>query len=64
MPIVQIHLMEGRSKEQKRALAANVTKAICDTLGAEPQRVRVILSDMAPGDYAIGGVLIADQEQK
>ncbi len=60
MPIVHIHLLEGRTQEQKRALAASVTKAVCDSLGAAPEKVRVILSDMAHGDYAIGGVLVAD----
>ena len=39
MPVCQIHLMEGRSPEQKRALIANVTEAICLSVGAKPEAV-------------------------
>ncbi len=62
MPIVQIHLLEGRDTEKKRALVKNVTQAVCDTLGSKPEKVRVILSDMAHHDYAVGGVLHCDEQ--
>ena len=61
MPIVTINLIEGRTDDQKRALVKNVTQAVCDTLDKQPEAVRVILQDMAPIDYAVGGVTIADQ---
>lgn len=64
MPIIQIHLLEGRSTEQKRRLAAKVTEAVCEVLEKEPAAVRVILSEMAEEHYAIGGVLIKDGAPK
>lgn len=60
MPIVQIHLLEGRELEKKRALVKKVTEAVCEALVTKPEKVRVILSDMAHHDYAIGGVLVCD----
>ena len=60
MPIVQIHLLEGRNADQKRALVKEVTRAICDTANVPPEKVRIILSDMPHGDYAVGGVLASD----
>lgn len=63
MPIVNIHLMEGRSIEKKRALVQAVTKAICETVDAPPERVRIILSEMAEDNYSIGGLLVADQKK-
>ncbi len=63
MPIVQIHLLEGRDDEKKRALVAEVTKAVCSTLGAPPEKVRIILSEMAENHYAIGGVLTKDTKK-
>jgi len=62
MPIVQIHLLEGRTQEQKRELVKRVTQAVCETTNSPPEKVRVILSDMAHGDYAVGGVLTMDQK--
>lgn len=61
MPVIVMHLIEGRDEEMKRKLAQNITKAVCDTLQKEPSAVRIIFSDMAAHDYAIGGVLFKDK---
>ncbi len=60
MPIVQIHLMEGRTDDQKRALVKEVTQAVCATVNVPPEKVRIILSDMPPNGYAVGGTLVLD----
>ncbi len=61
MPIIQIHLLEGRSPEKKRNLVKAVTQAVCETIDAPPEQVRIILSEMAKEDYSIAGTLIADK---
>lgn len=61
MPIVQIHLIEGRTVEQKRTLVKKVTDAVCESVSVPPEAVKIILSDMARHDYAIGGVLKLDE---
>lgn len=63
MPIVQIHMLEGRDLEKKRLLAKRITEVVVDTLGSKPEKVRVILSDMAHHDYAVAGVLYCDEEK-
>jgi len=60
MPIVNINLIEGRTLEQKRALVAAVTEAICKTVNVTPDHVRIILQDMAKHDYAVAGKLKID----
>lgn len=62
MPIINIHLLEGRSEEQKRNLVVAVTEAVCKHANVPPENVRIILSDMAPQNYAIAGVLVADKK--
>ncbi|HOC81910.1 MAG: 2-hydroxymuconate tautomerase [Synergistetes bacterium ADurb.Bin155] len=61
MPIVQVHLLEGRSSEQKKKLVAEMTASICSALGVKPEQVRIILSEMARGDFAVGGVLSSEK---
>ena len=46
MPITHIHLLEGRSVEQKQELIQNVTQAITHTLGTAPEQVRVLLMEI------------------
>ena len=55
MPIVQIHLMEGRSDEQKEALIEQVTQAIMTAIYAPQQSVRIIISEMPKQHFGIGG---------
>ena len=61
MPIVQIHLLEGRTLEQKRKVVADVTNCICQDLEVRPEQVRIILEEMPREHYAIGGVLVSDR---
>lgn len=62
MPIVNIHILEGRNVEQKRKLVDNVTKAICDSLSVPPEKVRIIISNMQNDDYSIAGKLMIDSK--
>ena len=52
MPIVQIHLLEGRTPERKAELIAAVT---CRTLGSRPEAVRIILEEMKRENFGKGG---------
>jgi 4-oxalocrotonate tautomerase len=61
MPIVQVHLIEGRTVEQKRKLVAQMTKAVVDSLDVKAEDVRIILSDMTKQDYSVAGVLFIDK---
>lgn len=56
MPIAHIHIMEGRSEEKKERLIAEVTEAICRSLDAKPESVRVIIQEMPKAHFGIGGV--------
>lgn len=60
MPIVHVHLLDGRTVEQKRQFVKRVTQVVCEELDSKPEKVRVILTDMPHDSYAIGGVLVSD----
>ncbi|QLC27023.1 2-hydroxymuconate tautomerase family protein [Parasphingopyxis algicola] len=57
MPIIQIHLLEGRSTEQKIEMVRRVTDAVADSLDEPDTSVRIILNEMAPDGFAHAGVL-------
>ena len=51
MPFVRIDLFEGRTLEQKKALAKEVTEAVVGNTGAPQSAVHVIINDMPEGTY-------------
>jgi 4-oxalocrotonate tautomerase len=63
MPIIQVHLLEGRSGEQKKKLVSEMTTAVCSSLNVAPEQVRIILSEMSPEDYSVAGVLFSDKKK-
>lgn len=60
MPVIQIDLLKGKSVEQKRALVEKITTACVDALQCPQDAVTIVLRDMEPTDYSVGGTLFAD----
>lgn len=61
MPLVHIDLLTGRTPEQLRQMVADVTAAIAKNTGAPTKHIHVVLNEMSPAHYAVGGVLKADE---
>ncbi|API59686.1 hypothetical protein BSL82_10445 [Tardibacter chloracetimidivorans] len=61
MPIVEVHIMEGRSVAQKRAMVAAVTQAVSETMAAPLSAVRVIIHELVPEHYGIGGTTVGER---
>ena len=55
MPFAQIHMMEGRSDEQKRAVIEKVTAALVEAVGAPIETVRVLITEVPKTHWGIGG---------
>ena len=63
MPLVEIHLLEGRSNEQKKALLTAVTKAVQDSIGTPVETIRVWIQEMPKTDFMAAGVLAAERKK-
>lgn len=61
MPVIQVNLMQGRTNEQKKLLAQRITQCAVEVLGAKPESVRVLMHEMGPYDFAVGGVPMAER---
>ncbi len=64
MPIIRVEMHEGRTAEQKRALAAALTDAMVEHAAADRAAVRVVFTDYAKSDWAIAGELVSDREAR
>ena len=61
MPLVTVHLLEGRTLEQKRRLVARITDALVEEAGARPEMVQVRFENVSKGDWGRGGLLGIDR---
>ena len=60
MPVVQVHIKQGRSLDQKRELARRITDALVDVCGAAEERVHVIIDEVPEDNWGRGGRLLSD----
>jgi len=60
MPIAHIHIMEGRSEEQKRAVIEKVTSALVEAVGVPVETVRVLIAEVPKAQWGIGGKTAKD----
>ena len=58
MPIVEVKLLEGRTKEQKAELACRFTDVMVEVAGCRAGAVTVVFEDFAKYDWAEGGRLL------
>jgi 4-oxalocrotonate tautomerase len=61
MPIINVEMLEGRTVDQKRLLAQELTDAFVRSCGGDTANVRVLIREVAAVDWAIGGTLVADR---
>ena len=64
MPLVNVHMAEGRTPDQKRALMDAITDAMHEHIGAPRESVRVWINEFPNTDFMAGGELLADKQAR
>ncbi len=61
MPIIQVHMMDNRTESQKQELVRKVCETVCEVLDAKPESVRIMIHELGPYDFSVGGVTMAER---
>ncbi len=64
MPIIEMHMTEGRTPEQKSKVAAAVTEAVCQSLDCPAHTVRVLITEHRDHEFYVGGMTKAQRDVK
>ncbi|MCO8276181.1 tautomerase family protein [Actinoplanes sp. TRM 88003] len=64
MPNITVELLAGRTVEQRKAFARAVTDHAVEILGARPQDVRMVFTEITPDTVANGGVLASEDDSR
>ena len=63
MPLIEVHLLEGRTEEQKKALLTAISKAVHESIGAPVDTIRIWIEEFTPKDYMAAGVWYGDRKK-
>ena len=61
MPRIIVQATKGRTVDQKRGLARDITKAVCDNFQVKPEEVTIVIQESDPENIAKAGVLFVDR---
>lgn len=64
MPIIEMHLMTGRSLEQKRSVAEAVTDAVTRALGVKRDSVRILITEHGLEDFSVAGTTVGARAEQ
>jgi len=64
MPVVTVQMYEGRTMDQKRALARGITEVVSRVTGVTSEGVHVIIDEVKRENWSIGGLLWPDRQPK
>jgi 4-oxalocrotonate tautomerase family enzyme len=56
MPVIQCDIREGRTEEQKRALAREITRVVHETIDAPLEYIYVLIRETPGFNHVKGGV--------
>ncbi|WP_432696226.1 tautomerase family protein [Marinobacterium sp. YM272] len=55
MPIIEMHLLVGRSSDDKARVASAVTAAAAESLGVSADTVRILITEHAKDEFYVAG---------
>jgi len=61
MPIIEMHLMQGRTVEQKHRVAQAVTEAVVGALAVNPESVRILITELDANGFYVAGQTMAQR---
>ncbi|WP_374495481.1 4-oxalocrotonate tautomerase family protein [Zoogloea sp.] len=61
MPIIEMHMMVGRTTEQKNRVAAAVTEAVTRSLECSADTVRILITEHATDGFYVAGQTMAQR---
>ncbi len=64
MPVIHINIRDVLSVDDKRNVAKKITSVMEEELGINKQRTEIFFHDISDENFAKGGVLLIDEDNK
>lgn len=63
MPIIEMHLMTGRTTDQKRQVMKAVAQAAAQALDVSVDTVRILITEHQLDEFSVAGVSAAERRE-
>ena len=63
MPHVEITIGAGRTEHQLRAMVHRVHRALAETVGAQPEHIRIVVNEVPRTRWATGDVTLHEMDE-
>jgi 4-oxalocrotonate tautomerase len=60
MPVVQIYMYSGRSKEQKKELVKRISRDFEEVVGVKPESLNILFHDVDKENWGIRAALASE----
>lgn len=64
MPVVQIYMYKGKSKEQKKRLVERIAKDFEEVVNVKPESLHILFHELDKEDWGTRGTLASDLPAK
>lgn len=64
MPYVNVKILQGASREQKKHLVQDITKSLVERLGKKPETIHIVIDEIADENWGFGGMLTDDYKKQ
>ena len=62
MPVLRVSMLKGRTAEQKRELARELTEVMARVANAKPESTTILFEEYEKSDWASGGSLMSEHK--
>ena len=63
MPLINVFISQGRTRDQIRATIHELHAAVQRTVGAQPEHIRIIVQEIPRDHWATGDVTLTEMDQ-
>ncbi|MEL6493600.1 MAG: 4-oxalocrotonate tautomerase family protein [Cyanobacteria bacterium J06623_7] len=64
MPVVNVQILTGSTREQKAELVRDVTDSIVRIFGKKPEHVHIVIQEIEDENWGYSGLLTDDWKQQ
>jgi 4-oxalocrotonate tautomerase len=64
MPYVNVQILRGTSREQRKSLVADITRSLVEHLGKRPESIHVVIQEIDEDHWGFAGELTDDWKRR